>query len=88
MEVEYKIPAQEDLRFWKKTGDKQIQKRISALIEDICEHPFTGKGKPEALKYELSGKWSRRIDEKNRIIYSVTETLITIYSLRGHYFDK
>ena len=88
MEVEYKVPAMEDLRFWKKSGDKKIQKRISTLIEDICLHPFSGRGKPEALKYELSGMCSRRIDEKNRIIYSATETLITVYSLRGHYLDK
>jgi len=63
--------------------------KISALIEDIQLHPFEGIGKPEALKYELSGKWSRRINQEHRIIYRVTEEdtieILDILSLKGHY---
>lgn len=55
MEVVYKDKALGDIRFWKKSGQKIIQNKITKLIEDILEHPYTGLGKPEALKYELSG---------------------------------
>jgi len=55
MEVVYKDKAIEDIMFWKKSGQKTTQNRISRLIEDILQHPFTGLGKSEALKYELSG---------------------------------
>ena len=60
MEVEYKSKALEDLAYWKENGDLKIQNRISELIKDICAHPFTGIGKPEPLKYELSGLWNRK----------------------------
>ena len=59
--------------FWKKSGNKIIQKRIVLLIEDIVKHPYYGIGKPEPLKYELSGKWSRRINDEHRIIYQIVE---------------
>ncbi len=63
--------------------------KISALIEDILLHPFEGTGKPEPLKYQLSGKWSRRINQEHRIIYKVTEEntieILDILSLKGHY---
>ncbi len=61
--------------------------KISALLRDIAEHPYTGIGKPEPLKYELSGKWSRRINSEHRIIYSVHEntTFVYIFSMRYHY---
>jgi len=49
------------------------------------KHPFEGIGKPEPLKHELSGKWSRRINEEHRIIYDVTDDIINVYSLKGHY---
>jgi len=67
------------------SGNKVIQKKIEQLILAILEDPFNGIGKPEALKHEFSGKWSRRINEKHRIIYEVTEDVIYIYSLKGHY---
>lgn len=61
--------------------------RITALLKDIAEHPYTGIGKPEPLKYELTGYWSRRINAEHRIIYSVDEDIITVYvlSMRYHY---
>ena len=59
MEVKFLPKAIEHLEYWKKSGDKGVQKKIQALIQDIQKTPFEGIGKPEALKYELSGSWSR-----------------------------
>ena len=79
--------AEEDLAYWKSTGNKRIMKRISKLLEDIIQHPFTGIGKPEPLKGDLQGVWSRRITDEHRLIYSVSNGMIYIYvlSLRYHY---
>ncbi|HAQ19301.1 MAG TPA: Txe/YoeB family addiction module toxin [Prolixibacteraceae bacterium] len=88
MEVVYKDKAIDDIRFWKKSGQQTIQNKISRLIEDILQHPYTGLGKPEALKYELSGLWSREIDKGNRLIYEVVGQQLHIISMRGHYSDK
>lgn len=85
MEIIYLQQALEDLLYWKKSGNKLIQKKISQLITSIEHTPIEGIGKPEALKYEHSGKWSRRISKADRIIYEVDEDKIFIYSLRGHY---
>ena len=85
MEVKYLGTTLDDIDFWKKSGNKQIQKKISELIEDIKLHPETGLGKPEQLKYGYSGFWSRRIDNENRIIYRINNGLLEILSLRGHY---
>lgn len=85
MEVIFNTKALADLEYWKKSGDKTIQLKISALIENIKENPFTGIGKPEPLKHQLAGKWSRRIDLNHRIVYSIENRIIKIYSLRGHY---
>ena len=85
MEVNFKTEALVDLAFWKKYGSRSEQNKITALMQSIRETPFSGIGKPEALKYDLSGKWSRRINKKDRIVYSVENDIITVYSLRGHY---
>ncbi len=87
MEVIFAPEAEEDKIFWKKSGNMGVMKRISALLKDISEHPYTGIGKPEKLKYEFSGKWSRRINEEHRIVYVVNETENSVYilSLRYHY---
>ncbi len=85
MEIAYTQKALTDLELWRKSGNKTIQKRISEIIESIRQNPFEGIGKPEALKYELSGKWSRRISFEHRIIYQVQEDKIFIQSLYGHY---
>ena len=68
MEIKLLEQAKIDLEYWKKTGNKAVINKITALLKDISEHPYTGIGKPEALKYELSGKWSRRINSEHRII--------------------
>ena len=85
MEIGYTDEALEDIAYWKKSGDKGIQKKIQTLIEAIQKSPFEGIGKPHALKGNLSGSWSRRINQEHRIIYNVEESFIKINSLRGHY---
>ena len=88
MEVVFKGKAIEDIKFWKKSGQKTIQNKISKLIDDILQHPYSGLGKPEALKYELTGLWSREIDKGNRLIYEIVGQQIHIISMHGHYSDK
>jgi len=65
--------------------DKKIYAKIVTLIKDIQRDPFSGLGKPEALKYELSGLWSRRITEEHRLVYSITPEEVVIVSCRFHY---
>ncbi|MDR3311700.1 MAG: Txe/YoeB family addiction module toxin [Spirochaetaceae bacterium] len=74
----------DDYQHWQETNRKQV-KRINQLIEDIDRHPFTGIGKPEPLKGNLSGYWSRRIDSEHRLIYAVDEIAVTYISFRYHY---
>lgn len=87
MEIILLEQAQKDIAFWKESGNKAVMNKISALLRDISEHPYTGIGKPEPLKYELAGKWSRRINFEHRIIYSVKEDIASVYihSMRYHY---
>jgi toxin YoeB len=89
VDVIYSEKAQKDRDYWKKFGNKAIMNKISALIEDILLHPYEGIGKPEPLKYHLIGRWSRRINQKHRIIYEVidenTVNILSIISLKGHY---
>ena len=76
--------AWDDYLYWQ-TQDKKTLKRINALIKDIKRSPFEGIGKPEPLKDNLSGMWSRRIDEENRIVYYKENDVLYIISCRGHY---
>lgn len=85
MEIVFDKVAKNDIIFWKKSGNIAIQKRIQKLLKAIEETPFTGMGKPEALKHSLRGKWSRRINDEHRIIYSIKGNNIRIHSLKGHY---
>ena len=73
-----------DYLYWQQT-DKQVFKKINALIKEIKRTPFEGIGKPEPLKYELAGCWSRRINHEHRLVYEVTELGISIVSCRYHY---
>jgi toxin YoeB len=70
--------------YWQ-TQDRKTLKRINDLIKDAQRDPFVGIGKPEALKHSLSGFWSRRIDETNRLVYEATEEDLMIISCRYHY---
>ena len=74
----------EDYVYWQ-TQDRRTLKRINQLIADAVRDPFTGIGKPEALKHILTGAWSRRIDEANRLVYFVTDEYIVIMQARQHY---
>ncbi len=73
-----------DYLYWQ-TQDKKTLKRINKLITDIKRSPFEGIGKPEPLKENLTGFWSRRIDDTNRLVYAVDDTAISIISCRYHY---
>lgn len=66
-------------------ADRAILKRINALIKDVRRDPFTGIGKPEPLKHDLSGLWSRRINDKERLTYYLKDDMIVIVSCKGHY---
>lgn len=77
----------EDYLYWQ-SEDKKILKKINKLIKDITRDPFNGIGKPEPLKENLSGYWSRRIDDKNRLLYSINGEVVEIYQCRCHYSDK
>jgi len=76
--------ALDDLAWWTKT-DKRIARRIIKLIRLSAKDPFGGIGKPEPLKYELQGAWSRRINQEHRLVYEVTEKSIRILACRYHY---
>ncbi len=72
--------------YWVKSGNKTILNKILLLVKSIIEEPYNGIGKPEPLKHNLSGCWSRRIDKEHRLVYEVDDdTKITILSLKGHY---
>ena len=74
----------EDYLYWQ-VNDKKVLKRINLLIKDIKREAFEGLGKPEPLKYELAGCWSRRITDEHRLVYEVTGTYVTIIACRFHY---
>ena len=76
--------AWDDYVQWQ-TQDRKTLRRINRLISDTIRSPFAGVGKPEALKENLSGLWSRRIDDTNRLIYAVDDANVTIISCRYHY---
>lgn len=73
---------------WWQTEDRKTLKRINALLKDIERNGYQGIGKPEALKENWSGFWSRRIDEENRLVYRIVNGQIEITQCRGHYDDK
>mgnify|MGYP001104618921 FL=1 len=76
--------AWDDYLYWQ-MQDKKVLKRVNLLIKEISRSPFDGIGKPEPLKNNLSGWWSRRIDETNRIVYYEQDGIIYVVSCRGHY---
>ena len=77
--------AREHLRYWQESNNKALIKRIALLIKATADHPYQGIGKPEPQRFKLSGKWSRRIDKENRIVYSVIDEVLAVYALKGHY---
>jgi toxin YoeB len=88
--IEVSDEAKKHLALHHKSGNKAVIKRIERIFEELAEHPETGIGQPERLKHYLSEKWSRRIDEKNRIIYQIEKetVIVTVISAKSHYSDK
>jgi toxin YoeB len=86
-QLSFKQKAWDDYLDWQ-TQDKKTLKRINQLIKEIIRDPFIGIGKPEPLKGELSGLWSRRIDDANRLLYRVSDDEVEIIQCRTHYENK
>jgi len=84
MNLTFTNDSWQEYLYWQKT-DKKILKRINTLIKDTTRDPFEGVGKPEPLKYELAGCYSRRINSEHRLVYEVRENSIVIISCRYHY---
>ena len=84
MRIIFTINAWEDYNSWLRDDRKKLIK-INTLIKEIIRTPFTGKGKPEPLKYDLAGFWSRRIDTEHRLVYRIEDKSVLIYSCRYHY---
>jgi len=84
--VEIKTAAQKDLKRHFKSGDKATIKKIEIILKELEIDPYSGTGQPEQLKYELTGKWSRRLNHKDRMIYEVHEDVVTVdvLSAMGH----
>jgi toxin YoeB len=85
-----KETAEKDFAKHKKSGNKANLIKISKIFEELRIHRYTGTGRPEPLKHEFQGLWSRRINQKDRLIYEVKEDVVTVYVLSaiGHYDDK
>jgi len=88
--LEFSKTALKDIEKHKKAGDKATLKKIKYLLDELLEHPTTGTGQPEKLKHNLQGLWSRRINKKHRLVYSIQEEIVTVYivSAHSHYGDK
>ena len=91
MEVIYALDfspkALMDVQFYKKLGDKGVIRKIDTLLAELEQHPLTGTGRPEALRYELCGFISRRINSEHRLVYRVNEgdKIVEVISMKGHY---
>lgn len=83
MKIRVSAEFDEDLIFWKKT-DKRIVEKIQKLLQAIIENPYEGIGRPEQLKYKLSGCWSRRINREHRLVYRVIDNELQLLTCRYH----
>jgi len=84
------VQAKKDIAYLKKNGGKVVVQKIEKLLKELVEHPRTGTGQVEELKGNMQGKWSRRIDKKNRLVYAIEDEIVTVevISAKGHYGDK
>lgn len=87
MKITFTPEAWQDYLYWQKL-DTKILRRVNELIKVVVRTPFDGKGKPEPLRYELKGFWSRRIDQEHRLIYKIMDDTLVIVSARFHYANK
>lgn len=83
--LDFTVKANEDIAAHKKVGNKAVLNKLLVLLEELTKHPFTGTGKPEPLKHQLAGMWSRRINKEHRLIYEVEQNTVFILSVKGHY---
>lgn len=88
--VEFEAIARKDLKAHYKSGNKATIKKIEKILLELTETPFLGEGHPEELKFNFKGYWSRRINQKDRIIYRVEEDIVTVFviAVMGHYSVK
>ena len=88
--LEISDTALDDIEKHKKAGDKSVLKKIDTLLKELMDHPTTGTGQPEMMKYDYFGTYSRRINKKHRLIYSIEAEIVTVHvlSMWGHYGDK
>lgn len=88
--LEFSKMALEDIEKHKKSGDKTILRKIEKLLNELMEHPSTGTGKPEMLRHDLAGLYSRRINKKHRLIYSINDRVVTVHILSAwsHYGEQ
>ena len=84
MNILFTDEAWEDYLYWQQT-DKQTLRKINQLLKEIQRTPFSGIGKPEPLKHQLQGCWSRRIDSEHRLVYEVTDNMLKVIGCRFHY---
>jgi toxin YoeB len=84
-ELNITADAKADILKHKKAGDNAILKKLFILLNELRETPFTGTGKPEPLKHNLTGFWSRRINREHRLVYEVFENTVAVHSAYGHY---
>ena len=83
--LEFTDKATEDIDFHNRRGNRALLGKLLRLLEVLSEHPFTGTGKPEPLKHQLVGLWSRRINQEHRLVYEVEGDKVFILSVKGHY---
>jgi toxin YoeB len=88
--LEFSKTALKDIERHKKSGDKATLKKIQKLLNELIEHPVTGTGQPELLKHNLADLYSRRINKKHRLVYSINEEIVIVYILSAysHYGEK
>ena len=83
--LDFTDKANDDIVAHQKAGSKAVLRKLLVLLEELVEHPFLGTGKPEPLKHNLSGMWSRRINKEHRLVYEVEDDTVFILSAKGHY---
>ena len=87
--IDFTQAALNELQKHKKAGNKNTLNKLKILLEELEKHPYLGQGKPEALKHQLSGYWSREINRKDRLVYKVLENnIVEVTSVMGHYSDR
>lgn len=85
--LKFSSEALDNIAYFKKLGDKSIQKKIDRLLQELEEHPQIGSGQVEQLRYDLTGFWSRRINSEHRLLYQIDDEkrIVYIFKMKGHY---